>query len=74
MGRHPLETMPLFFKKADAMLISLKNDPIFSLTVPAKFQAYIASGKFIRCYDGECSDLIKQSCWDVCACNKWIKS
>lgn len=67
MGRHPLETMPLFFKKADAMLISLKNDPIFSLTVPAKFQAYIASGKIVLgAINGECSDLIKQSGVGIC--------
>ena len=67
IGRHPLETMPLFFNKADAMLISLKDDPIFSLTVPAKFQAYIASGKIVLgVLNGECSDLIKQSGCGIC--------
>ena len=61
MGRYPLETMPHFFKRADAMLISLKDDPIFSLTVPAKFQAYIASGKIVLgAVNGECSELIKK--------------
>lgn len=47
LGRHPLESMPLFFEKADAMLVSLKDEPIFSLTVPAKIQSYMASGKII---------------------------
>lgn len=53
-GRYPLETMPSFFKKADVMLLSLKDEPIFSLTVPAKLQAYMASGKpVVGAIDGE---------------------
>lgn len=62
MGRYPLETMPHFFKKADVMLISLKDDPAFELTVPAKFQAYIASKKIVLgSLNGECNDLINRS-------------
>ena len=35
------------------------DEPIFSLTVPAKFQAYLASGKPIYCVmKGEVADLI----------------
>jgi glycosyltransferase involved in cell wall biosynthesis len=47
LGRYSVEAMPLFFKKADVMLVSLKNDTVFSLTVPAKIQAYMASSKII---------------------------
>lgn len=46
-GRYPIEAMPGLFNKADAMLVSLKNEPVFSLTVPAKIQAYMASAKII---------------------------
>ena len=61
-GRHPLEAMPAFFEKADAMLVSLKDEPIFRLTVPAKIQAYMASGKIILgMINGESSDLINES-------------
>ena len=61
-GRHPLESMPLFFEKADAMLVSLKDEPIFSLTVPAKIQAYMASGKVILgMLNGEGKELINDS-------------
>jgi len=67
LGRYPLETMPSFFKNADVMLISLKDDPIFSLTVPAKFQAYIASGKIVLgVLNGECNKLIKESGCGIC--------
>lgn len=45
LGNHPIQKMPLFFKQADIMLLSLKNNDIFSKTVPAKLQAYLASAK-----------------------------
>lgn len=62
LGRHPLETMPFFFEKADAMLVSLKNEPIFELTVPAKIQAYMASNKIILgMINGEANQLISES-------------
>lgn len=62
MGRHSLASMPDFFKKADAMLVSLKDEPIFALTVPAKVQAYMASGKIILgMLNGEGKALINES-------------
>ena len=45
LGRHPVETMPLFFSQADVMLMTLKDVSIFSLTAPAKLQAYMSAGK-----------------------------
>ena len=47
LGHHPIETMPVFFAQADAMLLSLGDNPLFRLTVPAKLQAYMAAGKVI---------------------------
>ena len=62
LGRHPLKAMPSFFAKADAMLVSLKDEPIFRLTVPAKIQAYMASGKIILgMINGEANAMINES-------------
>lgn len=62
LGRHSLESMPYFFKKADVMLVSLKDEPVFALTVPAKIQAYMASGKIILgALNGEGKELINES-------------
>ena len=44
-GRRPLEEMPEFYAKADAMLITLAADPVLSLTLPGKVQSYMAVGK-----------------------------
>ena len=42
-GRLPREKMPDVFAGSDVLIISLKSE--FDLTIPAKFQAYIASGR-----------------------------
>lgn len=62
LGRFPIEAMPSFFRKADLMLLSLKDELIFNLTVPAKLQAYMAAGKpVIAMLNGEGGELIKES-------------
>lgn len=45
LGRYPLEEMPNFYVHADMLLVSLKDEEIFNLTVPAKIQSYMAFGK-----------------------------
>ena len=58
-GRKPLKEMPKWFEGSDVLIISLIDEPIFSLTIPAKFQAYLASGKPIYCVmKGEVADLV----------------
>lgn len=62
LGRFPIDAMPTFFKAADIMLVSLKGDYIFSLTAPAKLQAYMAAGKpVVAMIDGEARNLIAES-------------
>ena len=61
-GNNPLETMPYFFANADVMFFSLQDKEIFSKTVPAKLQAYMASGKpVLGMISGEGNDIIKES-------------
>jgi colanic acid biosynthesis glycosyl transferase WcaI len=61
-GRYPLERMPSFFKHADALLVSLKDDPIFAMTIPGKLQTYLSAGiPVIAMLNGEGADLIKSS-------------
>ena len=47
LGRYPLNTMSIFMKKADILLVSLKDEAIFNLTVPSKIQFYMSQGKAI---------------------------
>ena len=68
-GRFPLETMPAFFKRADVMLVTLKDELIFNVTVPAKLQAYMAAGKpILAMLNGEGAEIVKEAeCGDVVA-------
>jgi colanic acid biosynthesis glycosyl transferase WcaI len=60
MGRFPLEVMPDFFAQADTMLVTLKKEPIFALTIPCKIQSYLACGKpIIAALDGEGANVIE---------------
>lgn len=59
LGRYPLEAMPALFAKADVLFMSLKDNPIFALTVPAKLQAYMSAGKpIVAMINGEGADTI----------------
>lgn len=62
LGRHPVEQMPTFFSFADAMAVSLKDEYIFSLTIPAKTQSYMASGKpVLAMLSGEGGRIIEEA-------------
>lgn len=54
LGRFPPETMPRFFALADALLVTLRRDPVFAMTVPSKLQSYLACGRpIVAALDGE---------------------
>lgn len=62
LGRHPVELMPRYFALADVLLVTLKKEPIFALTIPGKVQSYLACGRpIIAALDGEGSNLIREA-------------
>ena len=62
LGRYPEERMPYFFANADALIVALKNNDIFSLTVPYKVQCYMACGRpIIGMLSGEGARIIQNS-------------
>ena len=62
LGQYPLELMGYFINRADIMLVTLKKDPVFALTVPAKLQTYMAWGKpVLTMLDGECSRIVNEA-------------
>ncbi len=62
LGHHALERMPSFFRVADALLVSLKAEPIFNMTIPGKVQTYLASGiPLLGMLEGEGARVITES-------------
>lgn len=62
LGRFPPERMASFFAGADALLVTLKAEPIFALTIPGKIQSYMASGvPIIAMLDGEGARVVAEA-------------
>ncbi len=62
LGRYDIKYMPSFFKKADCLFLSLKDDEILNLTVPAKLQAYMTNAKpIVAMINGDANKLIKET-------------
>lgn len=54
LGIHAGERMPSFFAAADAMLVTLKADPVFAQTIPSKVQSYMSCGRpIVAALNGE---------------------
>ncbi|MBQ3026342.1 MAG: glycosyltransferase family 4 protein [Alistipes sp.] len=61
VGSYPLAAMPATFAKADVLFAALKDEAIFAITVPAKIQAYMSSGKpIVTMINGEAKLLIEE--------------
>lgn len=61
-GRKPIKMMPSYYKKADALIVSLKKDEIISYTLPGKVQSYLASEKpIIASIDGETARVVNDA-------------
>jgi glycosyltransferase involved in cell wall biosynthesis len=62
LGRHPAVQMPRFFSLTDVLLVTLRKDPIFALTIPSKVQSYLACAKpVIAALDGEGAKVIEEA-------------
>ena len=62
LGRFPVVRMPSFYARADALLVSLRADPVFTLTVPSKVQSYLMAGvPVLGMLDGEGAEVIRRA-------------
>jgi len=60
--RQPMHAMGHVLAGADALMVHLKNDPLFRITIPSKLQAYLAAAKpILMGVSGDAAELIKQS-------------
>lgn len=62
LGRKPSTDMPKYFNQSDALIVTLKNTDILRITLPAKVQSYMASGKpILGAISGAGMEAIKNS-------------
>lgn len=67
-GRFEASDMSAIFAAAEALLVSLRPDPTFELTIPSKVQAYLAAGRpILASMDGEGSRIIREAGAGFCS-------
>ena len=67
-GKQLREDMAKFYKASDFLILSLIDEPIFSVTVPAKTQTYIAAKKpILAIINGDVADIVNDNKLGVCA-------
>jgi glycosyltransferase involved in cell wall biosynthesis len=67
LGRFPPQEMPRLFAGVDALLVTLRRDPVLALTIPSKVQSYLASGKpIVGSLDGEGAAIIREAGAGLC--------
>lgn len=58
----PMAEVGAYLHAADALLVHLRKDPLFEITIPSKTQAYMAVGKpLLMAVDGDAADLVRDS-------------
>jgi len=61
-GKKPRPDMASYYKASDFLIISLIDEPIFSVTVPAKTQTYIAAKKpILAIINGDTASIIQDN-------------
>lgn len=61
-GKFPLSEMKRFYKLADCFLLTLRGGDFIGLTLPAKTQSYISTGKpVVAAVDGAAAELIREA-------------
>jgi glycosyltransferase involved in cell wall biosynthesis len=62
VGRIPAERIGGYLAAADALLVHLKDDPLFRITIPSKTQAYLAMGRpLLMGVAGDAGVLVKRA-------------
>ena len=62
LPRVPPDEIPQILQLADVLMVHLKNDSLFEITIPSKTQAYLAAGKpILMAMKGDSADLIKNA-------------
>jgi glycosyltransferase involved in cell wall biosynthesis len=62
LGRQPPRAMGPLYERADALLVHLRDESLFKITIPGKTQAYLAAGKpILMGVRGDAAALVQQA-------------
>jgi glycosyltransferase involved in cell wall biosynthesis len=62
LPRQPMEAIGDILALADVLLVHLRSDPLFRITIPSKTQAYMAAGRpILMAVPGDAASLVEQA-------------
>ena len=62
LERRPAKAMPRYFSLVDVLLVTLRKEPIFALTIPTKVQSYLACARpILAALEGEGARIIEEA-------------
>jgi colanic acid biosynthesis glycosyl transferase WcaI len=63
LARRPRNEIGAILSLADVLLVHLRKDPLFRITIPSKIQAYLSVGKPILAgVEGDAASIVKEAC------------
>jgi glycosyltransferase involved in cell wall biosynthesis len=67
LPRRPVSEVGGILNLADVLLVHLKDDPLFRITIPSKIQAYLSAGRpILAAVRGDASDLVRKADAGLC--------
>ena len=61
-GRVSVEALPEKYAKSDALIVTLSDNPVLSMSFPGKIQSYMAAGKpVVAAVNGEAAKIIEEA-------------
>ena len=70
IDRQPAEQIPQYMSLSDVAVLTLSNNKVFEMTIPAKLQSYIACAMpIIASAQGETESIINESKCGICVKN-----
>lgn len=61
-GRVPVEELPEKYAKSDALIVTLSDNKVLSMSFPGKIQSYMAAGKpIVAAVNGEAAKIIEEA-------------
>jgi glycosyltransferase involved in cell wall biosynthesis len=67
LPRRPMSQIGPILAAADVLLVHLRNEPLFEITLPSKTQAYLAAGRpILMAVQGDAAALVEESGGGVC--------
>ncbi|MEE1504432.1 MAG: glycosyltransferase family 4 protein [Acutalibacteraceae bacterium] len=61
-GRVPIEALPEKYAKSDALIVTLSDNAVLSMSFPGKIQSYMAAGKpIVAALNGEAARIISEA-------------